>query len=674
MTTPVPVSDHLPKLATPGERLGWIFNDRNLYLRKFMEPVPQPATAPEHLFAKLARAQHNLTKKMLQVAGGGVGLAVLISCCGGSAAASSSSGGGAVGFLAFLAFAAGIGGAVWLGLQPGRIKAEIANAQQQLQYQYQQAYAAWDQRRQHHEYQQRQAVDAMNEWGAATPSNSTRRVDIIGGTTYGWEAVLTVFGGSLLATRGPMVLADFTGEALCGELLTLASMTERTVQQFRLPSEMSRFDLVAGLGANEFVDCLVESMFGDATGSTRAERSQDTMLLREVCAVLEPSISVGRLLAALRVLTDRPVQAALTPDEVDRLLDLQPDEARRQMHQQLRRIEAFLHPLEEMGTESSAPGDADLTCLIAEGDRRNAQAELLKDLLVQWLARRVRQESGPMGSLVLIGADEVNHRAIENLSTLCERRGIRLVLFYAHLREHTLQTIGGGEVALMRLGNHTEAGQAADFIGKGHKFVLSQLTRTLGGNETHTIADTHGESETHGGSSGWSRSHTSGHGGGSSTYSSSGGTNWSQTRNWSQTESNARGQNWSDAQAAQRVYEYTVEPRVLQDLPEYAMVLVKSEGRGAVVQAVEVNPDIVTLPRVSMQPIDLLPLPDRAEAVHPATRQPSQVTASQPQPLTAHDTGAQDADTALNGWGNAMPQQPQYQQQQPYQGPWGGQQ
>ena len=57
-----------------------------------------------------------------------------------------------------------------------------------------------------------------------------------------------------------------------------------------------------------------------------------------------------------------------------------------------------------------------------------------------------------------------------------------------------------------------------------------------------------------------------------------------------------------------------------------------------------------TLPRVSMTPIEPAPLPDPAEAVIPATRQPSQVTVSQPQPLTGPEgapgwqTGAPERD------------------------------
>jgi len=670
MTDVVSYPNPLPQLAVPGERLGWIFNDRNLYRRKYLEPPPQPGPVPQHLHNRLMNAQRAQAKRMLVSLGVGVGLSTLIGCCGAIVAAGDNSGGVGVlvGAFSLLAFLAGVGGAVWAGVAPSMARRAIAAVQEQLQQQYAQAYAAWDGRRRLHDQQQQHAVDAMIEWGAASPSAGTRRVDIIGGTTYGWEAVLTVFGGSLLATRGHMVLVDFTGEALCTELIQLATMTRRSVQERRLPSQLAQFDLVGGLEPNELVDCLVEAMYGDAQGANRAERSQDTLLLNEVCTILTPNLSMARLLAALRVLTDRPAQTALTGAETDRLHDLLPDESRRQLHGHLRRIEAFLHPLERMGSERPAPEVADLTCLIGDSDGRNAQNELLKDLLVQWLARQVRREAAPMGSLVLIGADEVHHRSIEKLSTLCERRGIRLVLLFGHLREESLHTIGGGEVALMRLGNHQEAAQAADFIGKGHKFVLSQLTRTLGGNETHTLADTYGESETRGGSRGTSS--------GKHDFSRQRSTNWSKTRNWGQTESMARGTNWSDAQSVQRVYEYAVEPRVLQDLPEYAMILVKGEGRGSVVQAVEVDPAIVTLPRVSMTPLDLQPLPDPAEAVTPATRQPSQVTVSQPQPLAAHDSHARGAaHQAMPGWGAAPTSAPPPQyEQQPYQGPWDGRQ
>ena len=623
MTSPVPASSPLPQLATEGERLGWIFNDRNLYRRKFMEPPPEPAPVDPELQERATSAQRGLVKRILISLGAGLGLAVLIGCCGfltrGDDAGAART---LVLFLAGFSAVAGVAGAVVAGVLPSITRKAVEEAKQQAQASYAVAHTAWESRRQWHDQQQQQAVDALPEWSAASPAPGTRRVDIVGGTMYGWEAVLTVFGGSLLATRGAMVLADFTGEALSGELTQLAASTGRSVREVVLPAELDSFDLVAGLEPGELVDGLVEAMHGDAAAGSRAERSQDALLLNQIAAVLAPDLTMGRLLDALRFLSGGP--SSLTADEQSRLRSVPPETAR------LRRVEAFLHPLESMGSSPAAVAPADLTCLVAEGSGGRAQHELLKDLMVQWLAHQVRRAATPIGSLVLLGADEIDHRALERLSALCERRGIRLVLFFAHLRAESLRTIGGGEVALMRLGNHQEAAQAADFVGRGHKFVLSELTRTLGGDETHTLADTVGESETRGGAKGERGSRH-----GLRRYTS---TNWSKTRNWSQTESTANGTNWSDAASAQRVYEYVLEPRVLQDLPEYAMVLVKNEGRGSVVQAVEVDPAIVTLPRVSMVPVDQQPLPDPAEAVIPATRQPSQVTVSQPQPLAAPES------------------------------------
>ncbi|MEV6344751.1 hypothetical protein [Actinoplanes sp. NPDC051851] len=629
MNSPTP--DALSKLATPGERLGWIFNDRNLYRHRYPEAEPEPAELPRRLLDRQTEAGANTSRKVLYSLGIAAVLAAVADYVDHR--------------LAVLLVAGGIGAAVFFGRDRRRAANALGRAQHRILERHRRAHQAWDERRRQHHREQRERVDGLTEWSAATPSPGSRRIDVIGGTGYGWEAVLSVLGGSLLATRGPMVLVDFTGDALCGELMTLATGTGRRVQSYRFPEQLPQVDLISGLGADGFVDCLVEAMHGDAQGASRAERSQDAMLLSEVCAILGPTLRVDRLLAALRVLADRPPSALLASGEVDRLLVLYSDDVRRQRSQQVSRIEAFLHPLESLGSEPSTSGDADLTCLIAEGDRRSAQAELLKDLLVQWLSRRIRRQGATNGSLVLIGADEVHHRSLENLSALCERRGIRLVLFFAHLREHALQTIGGGEVALMRLGNHDEARQAAEFIGKGHRFVLSQLTRTLGGNDTHTLADTYGETETQGGQTGWSEgSNRKAYQFFADGYNSgkSGGDSWGTTRNWGQTESRAIGDNWSDAQSAQRVYEYTLEPRVLQDLPDYAMILVKHQGRGSVVQAVEVNPDIVTLPRVSMTPVELPPLPDPSAALIPGVQNPRQVLAARPKPRRTPEARTRD--------------------------------
>ena len=118
--------------------------------------------------------------------------------------------------------------------------------------------------------------------------------------------------------------------------------------------------------------------------------------------------------------------------------------------------------------------------------------------------------------------------------------------------------LGGGTAAFMRLGHHSEAEQAASYIGRQHTFVLSQRTATMGGNESLTRSDTQGYGDGDNSSGSWQEFHL---GRGTRTCGTS------TSRNWSTGLSQAEGTSWSDATTAQRVYEYAVEPAILQKLP-----------------------------------------------------------------------------------------------------------
>lgn len=192
---------------------------------------------------------------------------------------------------------------------------------------------------------------------------------------------------------------------------------------------------------------------------------------------------------------------------------------------------------------------------------------------------------------MVAGADDLSRRHLERLADICGRREVRLVYLFRHLRAASTELIGGGAVAFMRLGNHEEAARAADFIGRHHRFVLTQVTRTLGGEQTHGGSDTEGREEsetvmrdlTGPARAGQRRRGTS--------------RQWATTRSW------AESTQWSDAASEQRVYEYAVEPTTLQHLPDYAMLLVESRPGGPVVHAVECDPAILTLPRASHEPL-----------------------------------------------------------------------
>jgi hypothetical protein len=217
-------------------------------------------------------------------------------------------------------------------------------------------------------------------------------------------------------------------------------------------------------------------------------------------------------------------------------------------------------------------------------------------------------------AVVIAGADEVTRSHLERLSDACERRRVPLTLLFRHLREDALHMLGGGTAAFMRLGNHAEAEQAAGYIGRRHKFVLSQRTATIGGNQTSTWTDTQGNGDSVSSTRGWQEFQL-GTGSGSRAVSTS--------RNWSTAQSRSDGTSWSDAAATQRVYEYAVEPAVLQNLPDRALLLTVRGPSGSRLRAVECDPAIVALPGVSIRPLAVPRARPGAEApagLHAAVR------------------------------------------------------
>ena len=123
--------------------------------------------------------------------------------------------------------------------------------------------------------------------------------------------------------------------------------------------------------------------------------------------------------------------------------------------------------------------------------------------------------------------------------------------------------------------------------------MLSQLTATRGGSQTHTLTETEGHTVTDtiavGWRTGWTdeparprrqpervRADPAGRRAGPCPGPGP-------PRSW------AEGTNWSNAAASQRVYEYAVEPPVLQHLPDHALLLV-TRGPGPVPAAGGMRP------------------------------------------------------------------------------------
>lgn len=635
-------SSRLALLFEAGERLGWHFRDRWQFLRPFPEPQPAPTPVPHHLHARLQRARMALVRRLAITLGVGIGLSVLLLCVGGClggmiitdpsappglAEPADTTMDTVATVLAGLAVLVIVVSIVIAGLiLLNRLLAAraIRRAERESRHEFETATAAWRQRATLFQQEEWNRVNAMVEWGAARTAEGTRRIDVIGGSLWGWEAFLTVFGASMMGTRGSMTVLDLSGESVCAELVRLSSAAGAGVAVQRLPADLVTSDLLIGLDKRQLVDSLVEAMHGDDPAANRADRAMDDRLLTAICDAIAPELTFARLSAALHTLMGEPgVRPELSDDERLRLADdIFSDEYRRQAHGHLRRIDSYIYPLQELGTQAAPREDGFLSCVTLDSDGRNVRSELLVDLLVQRTTRRMLATDPPR-TLVVVGADDLQRRHLERLSDICERRDIRLVLLFRHLRETSAHLVGGGAVAFMRLGNHEEATRAADFIGRHHKFVISQLTNTLGGSETHTDTETEGEAKTESLSIGtvrsrfsnWSRGGSTGEGPGgltdSSSWSRGGGRSfsesrtmgWSMTRNWSVAQSRAEGTNWSTAQGQQRVYEYAVEPTTLQHLPDYAMLLVQGRPGQLTCHPVECDPAIITLPHASHEPL-----------------------------------------------------------------------
>jgi hypothetical protein len=223
---------------------------------------------------------------------------------------------------------------------------------------------------------------------------------------------------------------------------------------------------------------------------------------------------------------------------------------------------------------------------------------MLTALAIQWLTVQVSASRASAPAVIIAGADEITRPHLERLSDACERRRVPLTVMFRHLREDTLHMLGGGTAAFMRLGNHTEAEQAASYIGRQHKFVLSQLTATSGGNQSLTRSDTQGYGDSDTTSRSWQEFHL---GPGSRSRGTSTSRNWSTGQSW------ADGTSWSDTTATQRVYEYAVEPAVLQNLPDHALLLAGRSPAGPRLQAVECDPAIAAVPSVSDRSVASVP-------------------------------------------------------------------
>ena len=93
-------------------------------------------------------------------------------------------------------------------------------------------------------------------------------------------------------------------------------------------------------------------------------------------------------------------------------------------------------------------------------------------------------------TLCLAGADKLRGEILDRLCDVCETTRTGLVLAYQSIPAQVKERLGRGNaaVAFMRLGNAEDAKAASEQLGTEHRFVMSQLTETIGLSVTDTTS------------------------------------------------------------------------------------------------------------------------------------------------------------------------------------------
>ncbi|WP_261562393.1 hypothetical protein, partial [Frankia tisae] len=494
----------------------------------------------------------------------------------------------------------------------------------------------------HNHADERRREDASAFFPIVTPA-ATPRVDVFGGDGNGWASLLATAGCSVLTSGTGILLVDLSERTVGGGLARLAGQARWPVESWDLPRQLDEVALLDELGPRE-----TGELVADAFGPTREgeqdhhRRALHADLVSTVGQVLGERLTFRRLAEGLRVLEgldDGTAAAALSTAEAGALVSRMNAFGRgERIPDELRYLRSSLEALCPPGAAVTAtardrsaitgvPGAGGLRRLatwwpvqglrvMATSSRASSthHKELADRLVIQAVLHQLRRrELAPAPGrdmLVVAGADHLGRPTLGGLARHAEIAGVRLVLLFERLTDDAERVLGsqGGSTIIMRLGNGKDATTAAEFIGRGHTFVMSQVTTQVGRSFTTGDSDSVGSSD--------GTSDTTGTSGGSGrTYDGTRLLPWLQNTStntgWQESVTTSRSQTWqrttntsvsdstNDGSTTQRVYEFLIEPTTVQTLPTTAFLLVSPvDGPGRVTPG-DCNPGTVLLPRVS---------------------------------------------------------------------------
>jgi hypothetical protein len=507
----------------------------------------------------------------------------------------------------------------------------------------------------------RTAYEQQKHWYAVSLGSDVDRIDVAGGTLSGWSAMLTMIGLPRLQAGGEVTVLDLTDGPVAHDLLAVADRAGLDPLVWVLLGDLPRLDLGTGLEPAALADLLTQVASsppdsaggaggglgggpgGGPGGHSVGTQFRDHAILDRVLGLLGPGASVAQVTAALRVLGDigdpreDAARGRLTTRQIDQLTTMFGRSADQAVAERAGALEAQLRILDGVGT-GPAPAAGSPLRVVALGPEAGVTGHpVLSRYLVAGLTQLLRQ-AGPgtpwRHTVFLLGAEQLPGELLDRLADACETTGTGLVLAYRSIPAPVRDRLGRGNAALvfMRLGNAAEAKAASEQIGTEHRFVLAQLTDTVG----TSVGDTTGGSYTStlGTSGAWSRSssvsRTSGRsrsrgssrssflpldpgsrsrGGDTSessalTESDSITTGVSESTAWGISTSQAVTGSDSQARTVQRSREFLVEQHELQQLPPSAMIVTYAGPGGRQVVVADANPGIFGLPTATLRPLE----------------------------------------------------------------------
>ncbi len=488
----------------------------------------------------------------------------------------------------------------------GRAIREFEQPYQQLRgaekRRHEQAVAEWEAAAGRHQARAAAVPDPDGPlWFPVRPASDPSRVDVFGGdpNRHGWASLLVTVGTSVLGARQQVTVLDLTGQDVAGGLLSVAEARGLTTRMVDLPEDGGHVDMLADMRPADLPEVLARVLTDRADGQdVRHERALAADIIGRLLTSLDPPVTFARLAAGVQVLRQAtPETGVLSVDEGTRLAEHVGEFGRdewtgKQLHLMVSQL-AMLGDVSH-GRSGRALWNGAACTVVATAGTRDDRAMLTDRLLVRLAECALRPGGQISGVLVVADADHLGAATLAQLSDHARLAGTRLVLMIDQTQGDLEKTLGtGGAVCVMKAYNHKDAGIAADFIGRDHKFVVSQVTRQVGKTFTDGGGDNFAASTNRGSSAkrGLLRER-----GRIRDLTNSRGHTWTAARNWSLAD------NLSDSQTASRVYEFTVDPREILGMPETAFILVDNTGSGRRVIMADCYPGICLLDRVALAP------------------------------------------------------------------------